>query len=463
MKRFAPFVLPAVFGLLFIVTALFVLAYALGYQIDLKHRRIEKTGLAYLTSFPASAFITVDNHYIKKKTPNKTQPLLPGRHSLKVEKSGYIPWEVTAQIKPELATLYEHILLFPVKPQISRLQPKGAVSQTVVSQDQAHLAYSVLNGTDAGVWTASLNLGSPKKILPLTTIATPNVSAAAVASFTQFSLQAISDDGSSLLVAASKPGASALLLVPVSSPSSAVVLTDSYKDFGDFRFEPGQSRRLFAIKSGSLYRIDTSGTAAPSLIADDVVAYTAKPGTVTYVRTSTAGTGLYAANSDGTGASLLLSKLTDGQYLLSDDPSSDAVALLSSGDGQLRVVSRNSSQQVQVLIAGSGFSYVKWSRTDSRLLYGGPGGAFVYDLPDVVTTQAVSAGIAAQNIGWMYDAYHVLYLNGDNVTVAEDDGQNVTVLAQSGVLPAYSNSSKDLYIAASSGELTAQSTRQKAD
>jgi hypothetical protein len=462
MKRITPLLLPTLFGLLFVATALFVLAYALGYQIDFKHRRIEKTGLAYLTSFPNGGFITVDGHYIKKKTPHKTQPLLPGKHAFKVQKDGFIPWNENAVIKPELVTLFEHILLFPITPKTSHLQPKGTVSGAHISEDGNHLIYTVAGGDEVGLWTAGLDLSAPKRILPLTTqAALPNPTQAALASYTDFTLISVSDDGASAIIHASGPnGLSGTVLVSLANPGASNILSDTYRDYSSFTYEAGQSSRLYAMKGSSLYRIDTGSSAAPTLVADDVIAYTSKPGTLSYVKSTASGIGLYSANTDGGSPSLLLGKLTDGQYQLSDDPSSSAVALLSTTDGQLRVVSRNGAGQIQVLIVGSNYSYIDWSRADSRLLYGGTTGAFVYDAPDVLTTQALSLALSPQNIDWMYDAYHIIYLSGGKIIVTEDDGQNSTTLAESGVLPDYSNSSKDLYLIKNDGSLQAQSTRE---
>jgi hypothetical protein len=464
LKRVKKLALPLLLIVLFVTAATVTLMYAWGYQLDLRHNRLEKTGLVYLSSFPTGAKGSVDSKTKKKKLPDKFDGLLPGPHTLKATKSGYRDWVKHVTIEAGKVVRLEHLLLFPNHPKHQELVTKGTISQVYLSTNGRSLLYVQKGGTQPGLWIANLDLSSPKRLLPLTGQFAPSTGLPSFGADSDIASVKLSDAGDTALVTTATPdGKAQVLLLPVAGPQAAVVLSDRYAGFTDFRYQNGDSRRLYATKENAVYSINTSTNAEPTAVLTGAVVYSSDHLGLSYLKRSGSALSLFRAAADGTRPALLASSITDGNYQIASDPKSDALSLLNMDDGQLRIYSQNGSGQIQILIVGSGFRYASWARDNSRLMYGGPGGVYIYDAVNSKTLHPLANQLAPENVAWMYDAFHLLVYQDGSEYVVEDDGQNKTSLlslSQPGAL--YSNDSKELY-GVRNGMLEAVNTRESAD
>ncbi len=91
-----------------------ILCYSWGYAFDWENKKPVLTGGFYFKSQPAKAKIYIDNEF-KKTTPNLIRRLVPREYQIKIEKTGYFPWQKNLKIEPELINEAKNILMIPLE------------------------------------------------------------------------------------------------------------------------------------------------------------------------------------------------------------------------------------------------------------------------------------------------------------------------------------------------------------
>ena len=99
---------------LYIILLPIMLSYSLGYHIDFHKFKIYKTGILALKSEPAGASIYINSKPYRDITPARIEELKPGTYTVEVRIEGFYPWQKELTIRPNMVTLAEHIVLFPV-------------------------------------------------------------------------------------------------------------------------------------------------------------------------------------------------------------------------------------------------------------------------------------------------------------------------------------------------------------
>lgn len=105
-----------VFVAVYLVLCPLTILYALGYAVRPgMEEGLVKTGLIALSSAPPDASVYLNNRRYTLKTPTVLRDLLPGAYTVKVVRRHYQPWVRTLPVEPERATVYERILLAPLR------------------------------------------------------------------------------------------------------------------------------------------------------------------------------------------------------------------------------------------------------------------------------------------------------------------------------------------------------------
>lgn len=106
--------------ILLVIVFLFVgpgmIMYSQGYRFDFSKMKYLETGGIYVKTNPGDADVSIDNDY-KNRTSGFSrdvlvQNLLPGNHSVKIEKEGYYSWEKTLEVKEKTVSEAKYVILF---------------------------------------------------------------------------------------------------------------------------------------------------------------------------------------------------------------------------------------------------------------------------------------------------------------------------------------------------------------
>lgn len=144
-----------------IATTMFL--YAGGYRIkkpekeNKKPLTIKPTGLISIKSIPQGASVYI-NGVLVTATNNTITGVEPGKHTIKVVKSGFAPWIKEVEVFPELATDITAVLVSQT-PRLEPLTNTGAENPSI-SPTLSKLAFTSKNPENPGVWLVSLGNGS---------------------------------------------------------------------------------------------------------------------------------------------------------------------------------------------------------------------------------------------------------------------------------------------------------------
>lgn len=158
------------FTIIFLVIAPFLIYYALGYRYNFTKKRLEKTGVIYIKSYPRHAEIYLNNKLYPEKTPTQINRLLANNYQIKIVKDGYFPWSKTLPVFPQATTFIEDATLFKnqlksvplslaeyqqlaVSPDVT----KAILLEKRLSDNVLHL-YNLLNNEDTVVYQTPLKL-----------------------------------------------------------------------------------------------------------------------------------------------------------------------------------------------------------------------------------------------------------------------------------------------------------------
>jgi hypothetical protein len=110
---------------LFFLIAPLIILYSQGYRIDLDSRKIVKTGGFYFKVWPGGVQVFIDGKF-KKKTNFLSNNiyldnLLPKEYKVEIKKQGFYTWQKNIEIKENLVTEFNNILLIPENPKYENL------------------------------------------------------------------------------------------------------------------------------------------------------------------------------------------------------------------------------------------------------------------------------------------------------------------------------------------------------
>ncbi len=103
--------------IVFLIVGPFLIAYSLGYTLNLKEGAVEKTGGIFISATTPSVTVFLDGTLVKETSFLAGSAFLteipPGIHLIRVEKKAYLPWTKTVTVKPQVVTEFRNVLLVP--------------------------------------------------------------------------------------------------------------------------------------------------------------------------------------------------------------------------------------------------------------------------------------------------------------------------------------------------------------
>ncbi|MCX5679653.1 MAG: PEGA domain-containing protein [Candidatus Omnitrophica bacterium] len=136
-----------------------VLSYALGYKIDYHSLKVYKTGIIHVSSHPAGASVYINGKPYNDLTPMSIEDLKPGIYKVEVRREGFYPWEREMEVRPNMVTKADRIILFPVTREMKKVATSEIADFAISENGKIYYL------TRYGLFRSDLDGGSLKKLL----------------------------------------------------------------------------------------------------------------------------------------------------------------------------------------------------------------------------------------------------------------------------------------------------------
>lgn len=130
--------------------ALSVIAYSRGYRFDPRHKILATTGILSASSYPEGSAILINGKFVS--ATNTSLSLPPDWYDVKIEKTGYQPWQKKVKVQGEVVSKVD-ALLIPSNPSLRAITLTG-ISSPVLSPDNSKIAYII--PTDEATTSATI-------------------------------------------------------------------------------------------------------------------------------------------------------------------------------------------------------------------------------------------------------------------------------------------------------------------
>lgn len=411
-KKLLRFGLYGVIVTLFLAFAASAIYYAKGYRYNFHAGRLEKTGLIVLNSKPDAARVTVDTKDHGSKTPTKIDALLPGLHQLTIQKDGYRIWQKALLVEAERATFARYIVLIPEKLSPRRMAQDQAIDSLRVSPDGSQFIYTVSGGSE--LWRVRSDGSSRTRLF---TPQAADVSLASGGTPVNLSLIGWSPDSSRSLVTRTQAGQTSYWLVGFGVTTLDGLLPG---DASQIQFDPSDSRRLYFVRAGSLFRLNTADRTISSPILSEVVSYRASDGAIDAIRTSGGPLALWHSDSSGSRLERVKDNLPAGNYALAYTPETDTLAM--AGPEQVEIYTPDDGRHRISRVIPGVFTALDWNKNGQRLVYWRSDNVGSFDAQTGSSyTAGTQAGVRA--VSWTSDGDHLIISGQDGLTsFTEFDG-----------------------------------------
>lgn len=436
MRRRSRNLLFAATILTFLAAAPLVIFWARGYYIDTKQGvEVIRTGMVLVDTNVPQASVSIDGQAAtSERDPVAVRGLLPGRHTVRLEREGFAPWEAEVDVEAEQVTRVDNVVLLRSSPTLATLAA-GPLGTFSASPNGAYVVYVVTSGSRQGIWMHTTNDGDEDRRLVDADGLGDEVTAEDV------DLLRWSEDGKALLV----HGADRwwLLEPHVAAPTAKHLSKLDGIPTTQVQSDPSEPSTVFYRDSqGEVWRWRTASTgAAPERLAAGVVAFTVAPPKL-FVLMSEA-TELVLGTYD---LRLPTPKLDEVARLTGTAP---ADLLVAEGGGQVAVRSSNGSLSVLDHVAGnlefapiaSGVDSARWSPDGALLAYRRGTELWAHDVQPVGDDEPeflVTSLASEPELRWYPDARHLVIVQRGTST------STVSLLHMSRTAPRLSVALEDL-------------------
>ena len=110
-KRFLFIIFWLILIISFCFFAILIILKANGYEINLKSRKIIKTGMIILDGDPKNAAIYLNQEKLLMNLPGRITHLTPGNYEITISLAGYNSWQKSITVYSGKASVYQNITL----------------------------------------------------------------------------------------------------------------------------------------------------------------------------------------------------------------------------------------------------------------------------------------------------------------------------------------------------------------
>ncbi|MCR4314560.1 MAG: PEGA domain-containing protein, partial [Candidatus Uhrbacteria bacterium] len=364
------------------------------------------TAVLNIASEPRNASVFVDETSYSDRTPAVLETILPGQHTVRLEKEGYLPWETVLNFESREARVMGPIVLF--LDVVPTLQRTIEATITAIHKETSRFAYATQESSWLEVWIVDMASSETKLLMrfPYTATSTYSIS--------------WSENGTYLALIETHGSRQDISVTRVSDGYS-IALPKEARDVEEAWWDLGVESRLYVRAGEELTQIDVGN------LAQEILPFTAKRlssfgnKTVTLSESSDRAALSY---QEGKTASII-TYLPLGDYEFISAPQ-DLIGL--SDTRHHRLILLDPQNREQPILMNEEVTHWKWSPSQDVLLYSSG-----YDVKQYVrsaheTSTITRLSTPIDGIDWLPKGSSAIYqTNGKTVAINLD---GTTILSQ---------------------------------
>ena len=247
--------LMALFGLL----APAVILYSAGYRYDQNTKRVKVTGVISIEAEPEDALVTINNIRINKRLPLKLTNRAPGRYQLRLEKTGFKPWEKEILVEEKQTTYIKNISL---------LRDQLPVPVEWALHDSSSLQFS---GSPDGRYALGSVIESGIETITLFDTETAKSVVISRRATTEPSLFSWSPGGTALLLAVKNKPGWRLTMISLSDPNHTASYRQEEARAPRWQWSQNSDTIMFAPDGRRVIGLNLEGFATVATLATDTI------------------------------------------------------------------------------------------------------------------------------------------------------------------------------------------------
>lgn len=432
--KFTRFVLYPLAGVFFFCILVVVLTLANGYRFTYSNGEVglTKTGMLILTTRPFDATITINGKLTKYKTgfhllPTKIAGLKPGFYDVRVARKGYRTWIDTVEIKPNMVSWANYILLFPEKLNIAKINtPAGRVIATSDNGRHALFADNLAAFTLKSMDTNSLSVRNfwPDATPLEAWLVKPQILSAEYSSNSELALLRVANGARIEYVAVDA----------TASPAKLIHLNATTKtDPTNVWWNTNRNDEVYVETAAGISLVGINATSLPAPILTGATYFEVDENKhILYVSKNATGTlSVDRMNPDGGNKTTLVPSVAAAKsYRLSYSQKIDRVAVLNRDTGELTSYYIGTAGKKTATVLSTGVTAYHWSKSGEYLYYYGRDFVRRFDFVKNKETVTPLTEVPT-SIHWYFDENHYLVVNNKGVSVMDINGSNIVSIAGS--------------------------------
>jgi len=408
------------FFLIFFICGPILILDTTGYRYNLKKNTLEKTGILVLNSQPENAEIILNGKY-KDQTPARLTKLLPDQYNIEVKKDGYQTWRQKLEVKSNLTTFDEDIVLF--KNNLPTIKVQGEINTLATATSPNKIIYSIKRDD----WE-ELRFLNPKTDIDLL------IEKSTAKTYDQLQFVAWSGKKNKALFKKVIDDFNQYLIVDTETLKVKELFNITRLNFDKVDFDQENDGYLYAAKGSVLYQIDLTQNSTKIVASDKIVDFLVRGREIYY---------LTQINRENFLNQIILNADTAKSKKIKL-PSPSDFTIQPAPEGKLTLINKKNndlfiiSTQVFIdenidnnVILQAQAKYLDWAPDQKKLIYCTDFELWIYDLEKNENQLVNRFGQTINQAVWYPNGKYILYQTGKTVNAIQaygtDDKNNLTL------------------------------------
>lgn len=391
-----------IFLFVFLISAPLVVLYTAGYRFDVSAGAVVHTGVLSIDSVPKGATVYLDGEAQTDRTPSLLDNILPGEHTIKLQKENYTTWEKTLPVESRNTTFVVDAVLF-LDTEFA-IEDSRTIGMSVLSPNKHEMAYLIEESSWVELWLSGT--GDTKQLLtrlPNNPSATYTLLWSATGKY--ISLEQHIENQNTISI------------IDVSQ-SAAVNTHETLQNAEEYWWDAENDTYLYMKTDDNVYQLSVLDSAVATIIAGNPQTVISKK--QTYVLSESSDRMVLA--KQGNEAVSIVTYLPFGTYRFVPTPNSDLVMLEDTERGRVFLIELTDVEQP--ILLNKTMRYWEWDSSGDRLLYTDGFDIEIYSRSTHKTQTLTRLSEKITSLFWYPLGNMLIYATAQGVTAIELDGRD---------------------------------------